>query len=1332
MSNGFGTYNFYSWLRRGIAMGISRQDGPAGASDSTHAVLELAVQVNEAPEGEKMVRVKDLALAGPGEISGLLPQAIHSTWPQPDIYDVESNYFPMLVLQQPDLPWRYTPAAPDGAGRLQPWLCLIALKDDEHSLKEAEASTNKPALPQVIVSARAPLPKLSQAWAWAHVQVSAQGQTLDKPALLSILNAQPDRAVARVLCPRRLEARTAYTVFLVPVFARGRLIGLGQDPGKVGALVTSWNDDQANKRSVELALPVYHHWRFMTGEGGDFEHLVSILKKKALPRTVGQRPIDVSRPGAGLPPAASQPLSLEGALRVTEASPAWDEEECNRWIARFSELLNGPSARLTRKTRLRILSAASGYQKIVFEGDSALPEISDPAAFALADWDGDGALDLTALLATGTGAARLQILSGKQPFKELLVQAPTGLPEPHPAWRYLVADFDGDRQPELLALQIADTPSGLVEFDLYLAASDFQKPERHGVTALEASLDYDFIAGDRDGDAKPDLFALRRNTGSGQVLLRILSGVSDFQNELLNAPISLPDGDEYPALALADWQGDGRLDLVAMHRTSSGEADVLVLSAKSNFAEIVERFATVLPATGKETAFVLADWDKDGKPDLIAIQTQSAPPEETAAAVTLPLYGRWHAGQHFVAPDDPQAQPPWFHALNVDPCLRVTAALGAAVVQSQQQQLMASAWQQVAGIRQINAELRQAQLARETSTRLHARHLEPLLAEACLELCAPVHGRVLHDGQTVRAALEGSPIPDGLFDPQWRRVRRPHGPLGRRLGRPVSKDILQRLNEGKLSPASPPLSRKAGLSTFERAEVTPNTLMKLNPCTFRGPRGLEPTDYDPYDDRTSFREPLPRVIFPFGQAWTEFCQQVNTLSGLIAPPTGQPSAKKPVELADLADSLKVTLHPKNNLEEVYIKRLKLNEAGQGQAWQGEDKLSEVMAYPEFPQPMYQPLVELSQDWLLPSLDKVPPNSVGLLEANQRFIEAYMAGLNHEMARELLWNSYPTDQRGSYFRVFWDSSGYLDKDGKLPEAQKMHDILPLDRWTGELGSHADPESPTYTSQADMLVLVIRGDLLRRYPNARLYATKAVDKNGRRDLPPDIKPEDESQPIFGGTLKPDVSFFAFRLTREQAIGKGNDQGYFFVLQEQGVEELRFGLDSANVGSTGQPMSGWKNLSWGHLAENPVTDEAGLQKELGSITYIDLDSARPKPNPLIQISAPASGAAYTFKTQEPHELVVRQQVIVEGVSPAEYNGLWTVTEILTDKTEFKATSNASPGTATVSGNIYPAEATWHAGRRENPERYANAADLARLTLQKPVRVAIHASDLLPEPSG
>jgi len=64
--------------------------------------------------------------------------------------------------------------------------------------------------------------------------------------------------------------------------------------------------------------------------------------------------------------------------------------------------------------------------------------------------------------------------------------------------------------------------------------------------------------------------------------------------------------------------------------------------------------------------------------------------------------------------------------------------------------------------------------------------------------------------------------------------------------------------------------------------------------------------------------------------------------------------------------------------------------------------------PEFDQPMYEPLRDLSHDLLLPGVEKIPQNTIGILEINRRFLEAYMCGLNHEFASELLWRGFSTD------------------------------------------------------------------------------------------------------------------------------------------------------------------------------------------------------------------------------------------------------------------------------------------------------------------------------------
>ena len=72
--------------------------------------------------------------------------------------------------------------------------------------------------------------------------------------------------------------------------------------------------------------------------------------------------------------------------------------------------------------------------------------------------------------------------------------------------------------------------------------------------------------------------------------------------------------------------------------------------------------------------------------------------------------------------------------------------------------------------------------------------------------------------------------------------------------------------------------------------------------------------------------------------------------------------------------------------------------------------------------MYEPLRDLGHDWLMPGAGSIPADTVTVVLANQRFVESYLLGLSHEMARELLFHEYPTDQRGTYFPQFWDTRG----------------------------------------------------------------------------------------------------------------------------------------------------------------------------------------------------------------------------------------------------------------------------------------------------------------------
>jgi len=335
-----------------------------------------------------------------------------------------------------------------------------------------------------------------------------------------------------------------------------------------------------------------------------------------------------------------------------------------------------------------------------------------------------------------------------------------------------------------------------------------------------------------------------------------------------------------------------------------------------------------------------------------------------------------------------------------------------------------------------------------------------------------------------------------------------------------------------------------------------------------------------------------------------------------------------------------------------------------------DDFVEVRAYPVIDLPMYKPLVELSEENFLPNLNLIEQNTISLLETNRRFIEAYMVGINHEWSRELLWREYPTDQRGSTFRQFWDPSAFLDDGAATPEQQRerLRDIPPLHRWTkpSELGSHNHRQ--TSGPAREDLVLVIRGELLKRYPNAVIYAHRArwQMRNGEiaRDLPrvlDDLGVADNEAPprtkvrtpLYEARIDPDITFFGFDITAEEALGDpdGNDvdrAGWFFIIKER-PGEPRFGLDLGG----GETLYTWNDLGWDNVAPG---------SQPGDMLEITATS------PEIALVTPPSSAGDDLRAQAQDDRAVR----------------------------------------------------WHRGM--------DAAELAYILYQVPVLVAVHAAEMLP----
>jgi len=241
--------------------------------------------------------------------------------------------------------------------------------------------------------------------------------------------------------------------------------------------------------------------------------------------------------------------------------------------------------------------------------------LAAPAWITTGDFDGDGRLDLATCNSTGNDVAVFKQLGGasySSPSPDLVLGNAIYTSDPQ---GIAIGDLDGDGDLDLVSAN--EGASELAIFEQQSPAVFASKPAATLGSSADTPGVHAVAAADLDGDGRLDLVSANR--GGGTLSLFYQDALGEFP-EAADRVIGGGTLGSPTSLATGDFDGDGRAD-VASANASGNNLAVFVQVLPNGFVGVTPRILGGVATTRSPTHVLAADLDADGDLDLVSANT---------------------------------------------------------------------------------------------------------------------------------------------------------------------------------------------------------------------------------------------------------------------------------------------------------------------------------------------------------------------------------------------------------------------------------------------------------------------------------------------------------------------------------------------------------------------------------------------------------------------------------------------------------------------------------------------------------------------------------------